>query len=279
MFGFRPFSSSEHTGYRFGFNGMEKDDEVKGNGNSYTTLFRQYDPRTGRWFSVDPKARLMAWQSPYTSMDNNPISKTDPKGDCPICPMLIGAGVGGLVDAGLQALEISLSDDKTFKDDFSGTSVLISATAGATGAGLATKVKRFGTVVNLVADATFSAANQAATLKDGQEFSGTKVVTDVVAGQLGGKVVGDLVEKSVKKSPAIKMLNEKLDRANRVAGDYPRTSRKEAVDQASGKIESYMANRVTAASTAASGAVTKVKDVALDVNGGSNLQSQPLAEP
>ncbi len=26
--------------YRYGFNGMEKDDEVGGSGNSYTTLFR-----------------------------------------------------------------------------------------------------------------------------------------------------------------------------------------------------------------------------------------------
>ncbi|MBT3424521.1 MAG: hypothetical protein HOD63_10470 [Bacteroidetes bacterium] len=36
--------------YRFGFNGIEKDNEVFGTGNSYTTMFRQYDPRLGRWF-------------------------------------------------------------------------------------------------------------------------------------------------------------------------------------------------------------------------------------
>ena len=40
--------------YRHGFNGMEKDDEVKGVGNSYNTTFRQYDPRLGRWMSLDP---------------------------------------------------------------------------------------------------------------------------------------------------------------------------------------------------------------------------------
>jgi hypothetical protein len=35
--------------YRYGFQNQEKDDEVKGAGNSYTTEFSQYDPRVGRW--------------------------------------------------------------------------------------------------------------------------------------------------------------------------------------------------------------------------------------
>jgi hypothetical protein len=44
--------------YRFGFNGMEKDNEVKGQGKSYTTEFRQLDPRLGgRWWSIDPDRR------------------------------------------------------------------------------------------------------------------------------------------------------------------------------------------------------------------------------
>lgn len=67
--------------YRYGFNGMEKDDEAKGVGNSYTTEFRQYDPRLGRWLSIDPKASSMPWQSPYISMDNNPIRYNDVLGD------------------------------------------------------------------------------------------------------------------------------------------------------------------------------------------------------
>ena len=62
-------------GYRFGFNSMEKDDEIKGTGNSYTTQFRQNDPRIGRWLSIDPKPE--AGISPYSSMDNNPIRYND----------------------------------------------------------------------------------------------------------------------------------------------------------------------------------------------------------
>jgi len=65
--------------YRYGYQGSEKDDEVKGEGNSYTTHFRQLDPRVGRWLSIDPKAT--AFESPYVSMGNNPILHNDVMGD------------------------------------------------------------------------------------------------------------------------------------------------------------------------------------------------------
>ncbi len=65
--------------YRYGYQGSEMDNEVKGNGNSYTTFFRQLDPRLGRWKSIDPVVH--AHQSPYVSMDNNPIVHSDPLGD------------------------------------------------------------------------------------------------------------------------------------------------------------------------------------------------------
>lgn len=64
--------------YRYGFNGMEKDDEVKGEGNSYTTEFRQYDSRVGRWLSVDPKNQFVGSQ--YSAFVNNPILHIDPDG-------------------------------------------------------------------------------------------------------------------------------------------------------------------------------------------------------
>lgn len=66
--------------YSYGFNSMEKDNEVKGNGNSYTTEFRQYDPRLGRWLSLDPLFQNFPWQSPYAAFDNNPIYYNDPLG-------------------------------------------------------------------------------------------------------------------------------------------------------------------------------------------------------
>jgi RHS repeat-associated protein len=74
----RSFTSGD--GYRYGFQGMERDDEVSGSGNAYTTEFRGYDPRLGRWKSYDLLFKSFPWQSPYVAFDNNPIYYTDPRG-------------------------------------------------------------------------------------------------------------------------------------------------------------------------------------------------------
>lgn len=73
----RTESSSE---YRYGFNSMEQDPEVKGEGNSYTSEFRQYDPRLGRWLSLDPMMMKYPWQTPYAGFNNCPIYFKDPSG-------------------------------------------------------------------------------------------------------------------------------------------------------------------------------------------------------
>ena len=73
----QPGLTFQSGSYRYGFNGMEQDADLKGAGNSYTTLFRQYDPRTCRWWSLDPERRKFASVSPYSGMGNNPISLTD----------------------------------------------------------------------------------------------------------------------------------------------------------------------------------------------------------
>ena len=63
---------------KYGYQGSEMDDEIKGEGNSYVTEYRLLDPRIGRWISIDPV--LHPWQSPYASMNNNPIWFNDADG-------------------------------------------------------------------------------------------------------------------------------------------------------------------------------------------------------
>jgi RHS repeat-associated protein len=75
-----PERSSNSYSYRYGFQGYEGDSEIKGEGNSYTTEFRQYDPRLGRWLTLDPLMASFPWQSPYVAFDNNPIYYRDPLG-------------------------------------------------------------------------------------------------------------------------------------------------------------------------------------------------------
>lgn len=50
---------------------------------TYETYFRGLDPQIGRFRQVDPKADIMHDISPYASMNNNPVSYTDPMGDLP----------------------------------------------------------------------------------------------------------------------------------------------------------------------------------------------------
>ena len=69
--------------YRYGFNGKEKDDEWKGSGNSYDFGARIYDPRVGRWLSVDPLADQFPEESPYSFALNDPVVMIDPDGKRP----------------------------------------------------------------------------------------------------------------------------------------------------------------------------------------------------
>jgi hypothetical protein len=79
-----PGRSYNANGYRFGFNGQEKDDEVFGStGTSYTAEFWQYDSRIGRRWNIDPVVK--PWESSYAVNRNNPIALSDPFGDCPDC--------------------------------------------------------------------------------------------------------------------------------------------------------------------------------------------------
>jgi RHS repeat-associated protein len=65
---------------RFGFNGKELDNEAKGEGNSYDFGARMYDPRIGRWLTIDPFAAKYPNISPYVFVGNMPIIASDPNG-------------------------------------------------------------------------------------------------------------------------------------------------------------------------------------------------------
>ena len=66
--------------YRYGFNGKENDNEVKGSGNSIDFGARIYDSRVGRWLSVDPLQSKYPDLSPYNFAGNSQITFYDPNG-------------------------------------------------------------------------------------------------------------------------------------------------------------------------------------------------------
>ncbi|OEK09132.1 hypothetical protein A8C32_10380 [Flavivirga aquatica] len=74
-----PNRHDETHRYRYGFQGQEKDDEVKGEGNSYDYGARFHDPRVGRWLSLDAVSK--SYQGNYNFASNSPIMLIDKGGD------------------------------------------------------------------------------------------------------------------------------------------------------------------------------------------------------
>ena len=67
--------------YRYGFQGQEKDDEIRdGEGNSLNYTFRMHDPRIGRFFATDPLERDFPWNSPYAFSENKLIHAIELEG-------------------------------------------------------------------------------------------------------------------------------------------------------------------------------------------------------
>lgn len=67
------YGLNTHNTYRYGFQGQERDDEVKGAGNSYNYTFRMHDPRFGRFFAVDPLIKKYPHYTPYSFAGNKVI--------------------------------------------------------------------------------------------------------------------------------------------------------------------------------------------------------------
>ena len=65
------------NGYRYGFNGKENDNDVKGQGNQQDYGMRISDPRLGRFLSSDPITSEYPGLTPYQFASNRPIDGID----------------------------------------------------------------------------------------------------------------------------------------------------------------------------------------------------------
>jgi RHS repeat-associated protein len=68
---------SATNSYRYGFNDKENDNDVKGEGNQQDYGLRIYDPRTGKFLSVDPLQTKYPELTPYQFASNTPIESVD----------------------------------------------------------------------------------------------------------------------------------------------------------------------------------------------------------
>ena len=77
----RIYEASSLGYYRYGFNGKENDNEVKGDGDQIDYGMRVYDSRSGRFYSVDPLTAKYPWYSPYEFAGDKPTRFTDRDGE------------------------------------------------------------------------------------------------------------------------------------------------------------------------------------------------------
>ncbi len=75
-----PGRHAESSFYRYGFQGQEMDNEIKGRGNSLNYKYRMHDPRIGRFFAVDPLAKKYPWNSSYAFSENVVINAVELEG-------------------------------------------------------------------------------------------------------------------------------------------------------------------------------------------------------
>ena len=234
----------------------------------YDTLYSEATLQpdiVSRWISPDPLADHpnQVDKSPYAAMWNNPVYWDDPDGRCPWC---LGAIIGAAVDYGLQ-VAVNFAEGKSGIDAFTdvdGGSILVSAGAGALSGGLsvASKVKTGSKLVKVassevgesVIDAAASVTNQL--VKDG-EVDLVNTAIDVTVGKVVGKKVGEMAESSAKQSPKGKVLSNQLDRAERVAGNNPRPSRAQKVEQAKRAQAEHTATRTTATTVSSTGVASE----------------------
>ncbi len=77
----RTYEEANSVDYRYGFNGKENDNEVKGVGDQLDYGMRSYDPRVGRFMSVDAFTSYYPNWTPYQFAGNSPVWAKDIDGN------------------------------------------------------------------------------------------------------------------------------------------------------------------------------------------------------
>jgi RHS repeat-associated protein len=180
---------------------------------------RHYDPVVGRWGAVDPLADEpeQVDKSSYAYAWNNPVYYTDPDGRCPLCSLVIGAGV----DYAFQ-VTANMADGKSFTEsltyDIDLKSIAISGATGFATSGLSAiggKGTQF--VITTAIDATESVAKQATS------GNGSVTLTETISDVASNKVAGFLTKKA-ENIVDTKVLRKDADRTARVSANDPSSS-------------------------------------------------------
>lgn len=178
--------------YRYSINGQEKSDEL--NPNLTTAMYWEYDSRIGRRWNTDPKP--VVGVSDYAVFDNNPILRTDPDGDCPICG-LIGAGIGALVGGGIE-IATQLYKNRGTNNSLNWKAVAGSTLQGAITGGVAGLTGGASLIVTVTASGTANAVGGAVNNAiQGKKITVRSVATDFAIGAVTGGITHNLAKTNI----------------------------------------------------------------------------------
>ena len=178
----------------FGFNGMEKDDEVKGAGNSLDFGARMYDSRLGRFLSIDPYQIYYPSVTSYGFAANTPILAKDKDGKFPWISGAIGAVVNvgvGLIVAQVTGTEYSWAD--AGKDALVGFAVgsglsFLAPAVGITSASSTLAKISIGALGGMLGGGTGTFLRQSLDIADGSisEYDGGQIINGALFGLATG---------------------------------------------------------------------------------------------
>jgi RHS repeat-associated protein len=123
--------------YRYGYQGQERDDEMKGEGNSLNYEFRMHDPRIGRFLSNDPLTKKYPYYSPYAFSGNRILDCIELEGKEPqwiigwykLSPTDLDNLTSGHTKENAQQIRIIADKVKQLHDNYvSGVSGIVSFT-------------------------------------------------------------------------------------------------------------------------------------------------------
>jgi len=236
------------------YNSKELMDEH--NLNVYDYGARNYDPQLGRWWQVDPADEF---NSPYVYVGNMPTIAVDPDGEF---SMFATAALAGATDIAIQCLEHKLFHNK---EDFEVNwgSVGISVVAGATGAGVVTKIDKLyklgkmtytaSKVTSIVSTAVINAsADVTNQMVENRSTDLSKVdFIDTGLNVGGGLILAEGAGALVKKTGKYADLKETAKDLARYARNNPKPTRIKAAKKAQETVENFVEIGASAGATTA----------------------------
>ena len=226
----------------FRFTGHERDAE---SGLDYM-LARPYAYDVGRFLRPDPMQDAYPGISPYSYANNNPLKYVDPDGQLP--NFVIGAVAGAGLDIATQVLVEGRS-----LEEIDLGAVAISATTGAIGVGVLSKLSHLSSAALYGTEAAINAAGSVThQLYDSGEVDLLDTAVDTGTGLLGGRA-SQFTRNKIEASDTVQGLRNQADRNVRIArnasekGARRRTAKANSLNQQADNIVTRFAVSVGAA--------------------------------